>query len=65
MKNWGLDFSHPPVYNGLRKVIRCKQDLMPSVIQYFIEIASLTLDGTGCYFLLCRIIYVSQSRKNN
>ncbi len=31
------------------------QDLMPSVkIISKIEIASLTLDGVGCYFLLCR-----------
>lgn len=54
--NRGLDFSNPPVYNLLKEGIQM-QDLMPSVKTISkIEIASLTLDGVGCYFLLCRSI---------
>ena len=50
----GLEISKSPVYNQEKEGIQM-QDLMPSVkIISKIEIASLTLDGVGCYFLLCR-----------
>ena len=50
----GLEISKSPVYNQEKEGTQM-QDLMPSVkIISKIEIASLTLDGVGCYFLLCR-----------
>ncbi len=59
----GLDFSSPPLYNLLRKVIGIDLPIALSKNTYF-EIAS-TLDGGMLFLFVVMIVYVRQSRKNH